>query len=75
MMWALFIRFSFLIGFLIVALLSWFIWDKRYRHNAGQDLHQDYQKTDEVFIDPLNGKKQRVYYNPETGDREYIEEK
>ena len=62
-------------GLLIIGLLSWFIWDKRYRQNVGKDLPQGYKKTDEVFIDPVDGRRQRVYYNPDTGDRQYIEEK
>lgn len=65
----------FVIGFLMVALLSWFIWDKRYHRNVDRDAPQGYLKTEEVFIDPVDGKKQRVYYNPENGDRCYISEK
>lgn len=62
-------------GLLVIGLLSWFIWDKRYRNNMDRDLPYGYKKTDEIFIDPVDGKKQRVYYNPETGERYYIEEK
>lgn len=62
-------------GLLIIALLSWFIWDKRYRRDVYRDLPPGYKKTDEVFIDPVDGRKQRVYYNPENGDRYYIDEK
>ncbi len=56
----------------LIGLLSWFIWDKRYRHNTTRELPQDYIKTEEVFIDPVDGRKLRVYYNPETGDRHYV---
>lgn len=65
----------FVIGFLMVGLLSWFIWDKRYRRNVDRDVPPGYLITEEVFIDPVDGKKQRVYYNPATGDRCYISEK
>ena len=60
-------------GLIVIALLSWFIWDKRYRKNHGTDIPQGYVVTDEVFIDPLSGKKLKVYYNPQTGDRFYYE--
>ncbi|HEY8910227.1 MAG TPA: hypothetical protein VIM51_08105 [Desulfosporosinus sp.] len=60
-------------GLLIIALFSWFIWDKRYRRNHGTDIPKGYIATDEVFIDPVNGKKLRVYYNPQTGTRFYRE--
>jgi len=58
-------------GLLILALLSWFIWDKRYRRNHGADIPKGYVATDEVFIDPVDGKKLRVYYDPQTGNRFY----
>lgn len=60
-------------GLIIIALLSWFIWDKRYRKNQGTNIPKGYVATDEVFIDPLSGKKLKVYYNPQTGDRFYHE--
>ncbi|WP_019225703.1 hypothetical protein [Dehalobacter restrictus] len=61
--------------FLIIAFCSWFIWDKRYRKNHGNDIPKGYMATDEVFIDPVNGKKFKVYYEPETGNRFYKEVK
>lgn len=61
-------------GLLVLALLSWFIWDKRYRRNHGTDIPKGYIATDEVFIDPINGKKLKVYYDPQTGNRFYREE-
>ncbi|MGE5405865.1 MAG: hypothetical protein ACM3PP_13125 [Candidatus Saccharibacteria bacterium] len=67
--------FLFWGGALIIALLSWFIWDKRYRKHGLQNLPPGFQKTDEVFIDPVDGTKQRVYYNTENGERHYVEEK
>ena len=61
-------------GLIIIALLSWFIWDKRYRKNHGKDIPKGYVATDEVFIDPVNGKKLKVYYDPQTGNRFYHED-
>ncbi|MGH7691829.1 MAG: hypothetical protein ACRENY_00835 [Candidatus Dormibacteria bacterium] len=29
------------------------------------------QRTDEVFVDPASGQRMRVWYNSETGEREY----
>jgi len=62
-------------GLLIIALLSWFIWDKRYHRNHGANIPQGYVATDEIFIDPISGKKLRVYYNSQTGERFYHEVK
>jgi hypothetical protein len=58
---------------ILIALLSWFIWDKRYRKNHGTTIPEGYVATEEVFIDPVNGKKISVYYNPQTGNRFYHE--
>lgn len=60
-------------GLLIIAILSWFIWDKRYRGNHGANIPKGYVATDEVFIDPITGKKVKVYYDPQTGNRFYHE--
>jgi hypothetical protein len=60
-------------GLFVIALLSWFIWDKRYRMNHGADIPKGYLPTPEVFIDPISGKKLKVYYNPQSGDRFYHE--
>jgi len=59
---------------LIIAVLSWFIWDKRYRGNHGANIPKGYIATDEVFIDPVHGKKIKVYYDPQTGNRFYHED-
>ena len=61
-------------GILIIAIVSWFIWDKRYHKNHGSEIPKVFERTDEVSIDPVSGKKHRVYYNPKTGDRFYHEE-
>ncbi len=60
-------------GIIVIALLSWFIWDKRYRRNHGTDIPNGYIPTSEVSIDPVSGQELKVYYNPQTGDRFYRE--
>lgn len=60
-------------GLILIALLSWFLWDKRYRKNHGSGVPAGYVVTKEVFIDPVSGKKLKVYYNPQTGNRFYQE--
>lgn len=53
---------------IVIALFGW----DRYRgsrksaSNGGAS-----QPTDEVFIDPENGRRMRVWYDPGTGKREY----
>jgi hypothetical protein len=68
------IYFFELIAVIIIILLSYFIWDKRYKRKQPKQAPKGFVKTDEVSIDPITKKKQRVYYNPATGDRLYIEE-
>ena len=54
----------------VVAVIGYFVWDKRYRGgNEG-----GFNRTDEVFIDPTTGKRTRVYEDPATGRRQYREE-
>lgn len=62
-------------GLLIIAVVSWFIWDKRYRKNHGTDIPSGYDPTDEIFLDPVTGKQLKVYFNPKTGERFYHEKK
>ncbi len=59
---------------LIFAVISLVIWDRRYRKNHGRNVPTGFEKTEEVTIDPHNGKRLRVYYNPRTGERFYHEE-
>lgn len=61
-------------GALMIALFSWFLWDKRYRKNHGTEIPKGYVVTEEVFIDPVNNKKHKVYYDPKNGTRFYHEE-
>jgi len=71
-----FVSFYTLIQICIVifAIISYVILDKRYRKNHGSDVPAGFEKTDEITIDPNNGKRMRVYYNPDTGERFYHEE-
>lgn len=59
--------------FIGLAVLSWLYYDKRYKKNETK-VPSGYIWTEEISIDPTTGKKERVYYNPETGDRFYKEE-
>ena len=59
----------------ILAVISYLVWDKRYRKNHGSDIPKGFEKTEEITIDPSNGKRYRVYYNSRTGERFYCEEK
>lgn len=59
----------------VAAIAAYVIWDKRYRKNHGLDVPKGFEETDEITIDPSNGKKFRIYYNRKTGERFYHEEK
>lgn len=63
------------ICFVILAIISYFVIDKRYKKNHGKDIPEGFDKTDEITIDPIDGKRLRVYYNSKTGERFYHEEK
>jgi len=63
------------IGFVILAIISYLVIDKRYKKNHGKDIPEGFDKTDEITIDPTDGKRLRVYYNSKTGERFYHEEK
>ncbi|MED4050721.1 hypothetical protein [Priestia megaterium] len=62
------------VGILILALLSWLIWDKRFRNRHEQGIPNGFIRTNEVMVDPTTNKKLRVYYNHHTGERFYKEE-
>jgi len=59
----------------ILAIIAFVIWDKRYRKNHGLNIPEGFEKTQEITIDPSDGRKLRVYYNVRTGERFYHEEK
>jgi heme/copper-type cytochrome/quinol oxidase subunit 2 len=58
---------------IVLAILSWLYYDKRYKKSETK-VPSGYIWTEEISIDPSTGKKERVYYNPDTGDRFYKEE-
>lgn len=64
----------FPLGIIALAVLSLIIWDKRNQKNHGLNVPDGFEKTEEITIDPSNGKKYRVYYNPTNGERFYHEE-
>lgn len=49
----------------VIALFGWDRYGRR--KGASESAHP----TDEVFTDPASGKPMRVWYDPETGEREY----
>jgi uncharacterized membrane protein YqiK len=55
---------------ILFAITGYFIWDRRYRGDKGENL----ERTDEVFKDPTTGRLTRVYEDPATGKRQYREE-
>ncbi|ANC76070.1 hypothetical protein [Fictibacillus phosphorivorans] len=57
----------------ILGIISWMYFDKRYKKSETK-VPSGYIWTDEISIDPTSGKRERVYYNPDTGDRFYKEE-
>lgn len=62
---------------LVILLLGWLVYDKRYKAKAPGRENQPqngFLPTPEVFIDPKDGLRYRVYYNPHTGERDYVRE-
>ena len=52
--------------FVLIVLERW-----RYQHGEPGN-EEDWQATDEQFIDPETGKLTRVYYRPSSGERRYM---
>ena len=62
------LAFLVVVGLVVGAMaLSW----DRYRGRPGAVPSPHLQPTTEVFIDPETGRKQRVWYDPTTGVRDY----
>ncbi|MBS4216225.1 MULTISPECIES: hypothetical protein [Neobacillus] len=59
---------------IILIILSWLIWDRRFKNKHGQQVPKGFIRTNEVSIDPTTNKKLVVYFNPETGERFYKED-
>ncbi|MBM7716545.1 hypothetical protein MHB50_06535 [Siminovitchia sp. FSL H7-0308] len=60
--------------FIAIIIISWLIWDKRFKRKHGREVPKGFIPTNEVNIDPTTKKKLIVYYNPDTGERFYKEE-
>lgn len=61
----------------VILLLGWLVYDKRYKSKPPgleNRTKNGFQPTPEVFIDPKDGFRYRVYYNPYTGERDYVRE-
>lgn len=69
------VYFIFQIFMVILVIITYMFFDKRYHKNHGSDIPDGFEKTEEITIDPTDGKRLRVYYNSKTGERFYCEEK
>ena len=67
--------FIFQIFIVILVVITYVFFDKRYHKNHGSDIPDGFEKTEEISIDPTDGRRLRVYYNKITGERFYYEEK
>lgn len=48
------------------------VWLERWRYrNRAAVEGDDWQPTDERFVDPASGQLMQVFYNPRTGERRY----
>jgi hypothetical protein len=52
-------------------VIAIFGWDRYRGDRKGADAGTSSEPTSEVFVDPATGKRMRVWYDPETGDRQY----
>ena len=62
------------IASVIIIILSYIVWDKRFKSNKTIHIPPGFEKTDEVFIDPTTNRRISVYYNPNTAERFYKDE-
>lgn len=62
------------IAIIVCILLGYFIYDKRFSINHGNEVPKDFEITNEVSIDPVTGEKIIVYYNSKNGKRFYKKE-
>ncbi|MEC0368720.1 HD family phosphohydrolase [Paenibacillus chibensis] len=66
-----------IVVFLLLLWLSWRYFDRRYRRKDEDAMQKDllygqFAPTPEIFVDPRDGFTYQVYYNKETGEREYV---
>jgi hypothetical protein len=53
------------------AVIAFFGWDRYRGGRKGAGQSSAAQPTDEVFTDPDSGRRMRVWYDANTGQREY----
>lgn len=65
-------------AFIALVVVSWLYFDRRYKARKDGSRHTvpdpGFEPTAEVFIDPKENRRYRVYFNPASGDRQYVEE-
>lgn len=62
------------VGLLVIILIVAHFKDKRAYHHHGETVPPGFVETEEIFYDPTENAKRRVYYNPHTGARFYKKE-
>jgi len=81
---ALALCFAGIIGALTGHFIAWFVAFEaaaaaglivfersRYRSRIPESVRAGFEPTDERFIDPTTGRETVVYFNPQTGERDY----
>lgn len=65
-----------LLGLIILIIIGKKYFDKRYKQYDNPldaiGVNGDFVPTKEIFIDPRDGFKYQVYYNPKSGERKYV---
>ncbi|TVY03033.1 hypothetical protein [Cohnella terricola] len=61
----------------VISIIGTIIYRRNRLKRSVNEPPFEFQKTDEVFIDPTTGIKQQVWFNPRNGERYYqnIEDK
>ena len=68
------VQIVILVGLVCIAIITIFL-SRRYLKNHGSKIPPGFEKTEEISIEPKDGKRLRVYFNNQTGERFYLEEK
>ncbi len=58
---------------IVIAAGGYVLWD-RHRYRGATKGSDSFVPTDEVFQDPVSGRRTRVYEDPNSGRRQYREE-
>jgi len=61
---------ALVVGGVIVAGI---LFERRYRNDARRPPDGRWQPTGERFCDPTSGKDVEVFYDPQSGERRYVE--